>query len=99
MRIRPKRKIDRVKLIDPFDAIGCKIKYHTWSERTEFLLESVDTIKGKIHGTYFIEGKEIPDTTFNLCKGITKEKRYDCWYIVEDNRNVVFSLDDKLFEI
>jgi len=99
LRRRPTRKIERLELIDPLDVIGCEIKYHSWTERTKFLLESVDTIAGKIHGTYFIENKEIPNTTFNLCKGITKEKRFDCWYIVEDTRKLDFSLDDGLFEI
>ena len=85
-------------LIPAKDAVGEWVRYCSWTERTKFLIKSVDLVNNKIKGIYVTEGKRIPDTTFNLCKGIVTKKMNNYWYIIEDER-LDFSLDDKLFEI
>jgi hypothetical protein len=100
---RPRRlklNIEPVEiLVDAKDAIGKWVRYYSWTERTKFLIKSIDLINKKIFGIYVMDGNEVKGTTtFNLCKGIATRRINDYWYLI-DGKRVDFSLDDKLFEI
>jgi hypothetical protein len=89
-------------LMDPRDAIGHKIKWHSWDDREYFILESVNDryLKGILFTKYDSSHKN----KFVLGKGIklmTKgEKENGHWYLLEELKIFKISkLDDKLFEI
>lgn len=95
---RPKQTRRVVKVLLNEDAIGEWVRYYSWTERTKFLIKSIDINNQKIYGTYVMDGRKQKDTKFNLCKGVATERIDGYWHLIDDEK-LDFSLDDKLFEI
>ena len=86
----------RVDFINPEDAVGQKVAYYSW-DQAHILVDRICTRRKKIYGTLYNVNGEHTNTSYNLCRGIVKDKKlYDSWHIV-DYRS--FKLDDSLFEI
>lgn len=100
MRRRTPWKTKKAFRVVPTEmAIGRWVKYCTWRENTKFLVKRVDTVSREIKGDYHTEHNVIKNTTFHLCSGFSVKPRADYWHFVEDEDEVKFTLDDKLFEI
>jgi len=87
----------RDDFIDAKDAVGQKVAYYSW-DQAHMIVDRICKRKQKIYGTlYNINGKH-KNTSYNLCRGITKSKKlYDSWYIV--GYQSFDLLPDELFEI
>lgn len=84
--------------IDAKDAVGQKIRYYSWTDSTYILVDRICTRRKKIYGTLTNLEGEHKNTSYNLCRGITKGKSlYDSWHIVGYKEFNL--LPDELFEI
>jgi hypothetical protein len=83
--------------MDAEDAVGQKVAYYSW-DQAHILVDRICTRKKKIYGTLYNINGEHTNTSYNLCKGITKGKKlFDSWYIVD--YKTFNLLPDELFEI
>jgi len=90
-----------MKLDNPREAIGRKIRWHSWDDKSYFIPDTINSNLRAMSGMYYpITGKPRRTQTFVLGKGIKSRSSGDniqYWIFVEEHNP--FKLDDELFEI